>query len=176
MREIIGHLTWFALTSGRFRIHVGDQVLFRYTDEILSHWDVEEKDADYEIASFARDILDCAGAALQPLPDFFEAIALDWKRLSDLQRRAAKHDDYYEAFRWLGERSPVTGYLIACPNISFCRIGQKVVIGWDNRDLIVDGIQVWEAQFGQIEIPVDDFRSESEVFADRTIERDVLQN
>lgn len=165
------NLTWFALSLGKFRINTGKQTLFRYTNEILDHWNLEERDADYQIASFARDVLGSYGAALSPLPKLFEVEAENWENLCDLHRAAVDHDNYYEAFRWLGERSPDTGYLVSCPNVSFYLVGEKVVVGWDNRDRLVDGIPFWEAQFGTIELSIEEFKKESQGFASRLLDQ-----
>lgn len=165
------HLTWFALSLGTFRINTGKQILFRYTDEILEHWSLGERDADYQIASFARDVLGSYGSALSPLPKLFELEAENWESLCELHRAAVDHDDYYEAFRWLGERSPDTGYLVACPNVSFYLVREKVVVGWDNRDRFVDGIPVWEAQFGTIELSIEEFKMEAQGFAARLLDQ-----
>jgi hypothetical protein len=56
-------LSWFALTCGRFRINVGDQILFRYTDEIQRHWGMQTPDADYQIAAFTSDFIACVAPA-----------------------------------------------------------------------------------------------------------------
>ena len=66
-------LTWFALTDGALRMPVGAQTLFEYTDAVWNHWNVPprpgaperfERSAHYQVASFARDLLDGARAGL----------------------------------------------------------------------------------------------------------------
>lgn len=172
------HLSWFALSLGKFRMNTGNQILFRYSNEIMDHWNLKERDVDYQVASFARDILGSYKPALSRLPEMLEAEVENWENLCDLHRAAIAHDDYYEAFSWLGERSPDTGYLVASPNVSFYLLKEKVVIGWDNRNRLVDGIPVWEAQFGTIELSVDEFSKESQGFATRLLDqmRNRIQN
>ena len=158
------HLNWYALSDGSFRIRAGNQVLFRYTEDILRHWQANQQDVDYPIAQIARDILGSSGPASASLPDFFESIGSNWSCLSAFKKSSRDHEDYYEAFRWLGERSPDTGYFAACPNVSFYRIKDDIVVAWDNRDKVVDGIPVWRAQTGSILLPVYDFKRECREF------------
>src|SRR4051794_23522280 len=78
-------LSWFALTDGLFRMPVGDQVLFEYSDEIMAHWGTTERNANYQIAAFAREMLGSVAAAAARLPERIERLAADWHRLTKLQ-------------------------------------------------------------------------------------------
>ncbi|HEV7238920.1 MAG TPA: DUF5984 family protein [Thermoanaerobaculia bacterium] len=169
-------LSWFALTDGLFRIPAGEQVLFRYSDEILSHWGTKTRNASYMIAALARDILGSVGPGAAPLPESIARLASDWELLARLRKESAafKDDDAaedlsYTAWRWLGERSPWTSYLVANPNISFVRIGDDVHIHWDNREKLVDGLPVWTARQGVHVLPVETFLAESRDFATRLL-------
>jgi hypothetical protein len=166
-------LSWFALSYGRFRMVVGGQVLFRYTDEILSHWGGSERDADYQVAAFARDVLGSVAAAAAPLPPRIERLASDWQHLMELRKPTedvrAADDLWYDAWRWLGERSPWTSYLVACPAFQFVRVGAELRIHWDNREQIIDGIPVWTARQGVHAMPVDAFLEECGDFARRLL-------
>jgi hypothetical protein len=157
-------LSWFALTDGRFRMVVGEQVLFRYTDEILSHWGKSERDDDYQVAAFAREVLGSVAAAIAPLPPRIERLASEWQLLMELRKPTddvrAVDDLWYEAWRWLGERSPCTSYLAACPTFQFVRVGAELRIHWDNREQRIDGLPVWTAQQGVHVMPVEDFLDE----------------
>jgi len=175
-------LSWFALTLGNFRVHVGDQVLFRYTDEILSHWQSPARDADYQIAAFARDILESVAAGVARLPKSIERLASDWQLLEQLRTPSDSdadpeneddiprgEDRYYKAWRWIGERSPWTSYLVANPEFLFIRIGDDLHIHWDNRERSIDGIPVWVARYGVHVLPVASFLEECRGFADRLL-------
>lgn len=163
-------LSWFALTDGVFRFNVGNDVLFRYSKDIIRHWELTAQDADYQIAAFARDFLGSIAAALKPIPSFLQPIAWDWKLLREVLVKSNEHDSSYEAFRWLGERSPFTSYLTQCPEISFIRKENEIIIGWDNRCCLIDGLQVWESSFGMYIVTVDDFIKECRSFADRILD------
>ena len=106
------NLSWFALTDGAFRMNVGDQVLFRYSDAILAHWGRGEREVDYQIASIARDILGSVAPGAAQMPPFFEALASNWDLLSRIDEWSTVDDSspsededvLYNAWRWRGER------------------------------------------------------------------------
>lgn len=163
-------LSWFALTDGVFRMNVGDSTLFRYSKEILRYWETSDfLDADYQIASFARDMLNTVAAAKVELPDFLQPLASNWERLCDVENHAREHEAYYEAFRWLGHRTPWTSYLVQHPVISFVRQGDNILIGWDNRDRVIEGIPVWESTFGSFVMPLDRFLQECRQFSNKLL-------
>ncbi|MBA4106658.1 MAG: hypothetical protein C0485_12950 [Pirellula sp.] len=151
-------LSWFALTDGRFRVIVGDQILFRYSDEILSHRGSLERDAEYQVAAFVRSILSCVAAAVAPLPPRIERLASNWQLLMELEKPLddvrAVDDLWYDAWGWLGERSPSTSYLVGCPKFQFVRIH------WDNRGRSIDGLPVWTARQGVRVMSVEAFLEE----------------
>ena len=170
-------LSWFALTDGRFRVLVGDQVLFQYTEEILCHWKVAMREAEYQVAAFARDILGSVAAGVAKLPEDIERLAANWDLLTQLRKQSdaddseqADDDLSYNAWRWLGERSPWTSYLVANPSFQFVRIGDELHIHWDNRERLIDGIPVWTAHYGVHVLPVGSFLDECRNFANRLLD------
>lgn len=163
-------LSWFALSDGTFRMNVGNDILFRYSNTFLSKWNEAKPNAEYQIAAFARDFLGSVAPAVNPLPDFLQSFTEDWTILRDILERSKEHESHYEAFRWLGERSPWTGYLNSCPEVTFIRRRDEILIGWDNRNCFIDEIPVWEAQFGTFIMSVDDFLKECRSFANRLLD------
>ena len=106
-------LSWFALTDGWFRMMVGDQVLFEYSEGLRLRLKLEDPRADYQIASFARDMLECVAPAVAPLPPQVERLAEDWDALKkfeaaclDLEEKEDPENLAYDAWRWLGEPRP----------------------------------------------------------------------
>jgi hypothetical protein len=136
------------------------------------HWGVNERDANYQIAAFARDILGSVAAGVALLPEKIERLAISWDILTMLRVDAStmiNEDLSYAAWRWLGERSPWTSYLVACPNFQFIRIGDQLYIHWDNRDQLIDGISVWTAQQGVHVLPVSEFIEQCRGFVDHLL-------
>jgi len=168
------NLHWFALTLGQFRMPVGDQVLFRYRQEALASAS-DPQDADYQIASIARDILGSVAAGLTPLPPFFEHLVSDRELMDRLISTPIEDDPdseldpEYTAWRWLGERSPWTGYFVECPDFYFVRIGERIHIRWDNRNKRVDGCAIWEASYGSHEMSIEAFNAECRDFSNRLL-------
>lgn len=172
-------LSWFALTDGRFRMPVGDQVLFEYSDEIMAHWRTSVRTADYQIAAFTREMLGSVAAGAARLPERIERLAADWSRLTELRKDSDSGNDCddsdsdedltYAAWRWLAERSPCASYLTPRPYFQFVRVGEELRIHWDNRDGVVDGTPVWSAQVGVHCMPVESFVEECRGFAWRLL-------
>lgn len=160
------NLSWFALTDGYFRVRAGGDTLFEYTDAVVSHFGLPRREANYQIAAFARDLLGSVAAGVAPLPADVERLASDWERLMELVRRFPEEA---EAWRWLGERSPWTSYLAAAPRVQFVRMGDVVRIHWDNRECTIDGLPAWTAQYGVHAMAPDAFLAESRDFAARLL-------
>jgi hypothetical protein len=170
------YLSWFALTDGRFWMPVGDQVLFEYSDEIMAHWTMSVRHADYQVAAFAREVLGSLAAAVARLPERIERLASNWSVLRALEQEPNPANDSdedddtaYTAWRWLGERSPFSGYLVANPRFQFVRVSGELRIHWNMRDRVVDGHRVWTAKEGTHAMPVDLFVSECRDFANRLL-------
>jgi hypothetical protein len=167
-------LSWFALTLGRFQIVLDEQVLFRYTDEIMYHWSASYRDAEYQVAAFARDILGSVAAAVTRLPPRIERLASNWELLTELEKpidddSEVVNDLWYAAWRWLGERSPCTSYLVAHPKIQIVRVVEELHIHWDNRERQINGLQVWTARQGVYIMSVEAFLHECRDFAGRLL-------
>jgi hypothetical protein len=169
-------LSWFALTDGHFRMPVGSEVLFEYTEAVQSQLKQRDTRVDYQIASIARDILECMIPAVTKLPPSVERLASDWKKLRQLEKATealAESDDSwdlsYDAWRWLGERSPWTSYFVSNPRFTFVRVGDEVRIHWDNRGLEIDGVIAWTAQAGMHVLPVEVFLAECRSFSNRLL-------
>lgn len=173
-------LSWFALTDGAFRMPVGTDFLFRYTPEVLAHWGTDPalRDATYQVAAFARDILGSAAAGAAPMPPLFEHIAGNpalRRRLRCFSREiAARSDEDLQrdsvAWRWLGERSPWASYLVAPPRFAFLRVGQNVHVAWDNSEAVIEGVRVWTAESGVLVLSTEAFLADCRSFADRLLE------
>jgi Family of unknown function (DUF5984) len=160
-------LSWYALTDGWFRMRLGEHVLFEYTDEFRAHWNTTVRGPQYMVVAYARDILQCVGPGITPLPPFFANLASDWDLVARL--RKVPGEETYTALRWLGARSPWISYLQAGPEFQFIRTGDDVQIHWDNRELFLDGIRAWTAVEGSYVLPVEAFLHECRDFADRLL-------
>jgi hypothetical protein len=175
-------LSWFALTDGWFRMPVGNQVLFEYSEGLRRHLQLSDPRADYQIAALARDMLGCVSSARTLLPPRIERLAADWDAMRRFEVACfalPETDDpdnlAYNAWRWLGERSPWTSYLVANPQVSFVRIGNEVRIYWDNRSQQIEGTTAWSAATGMHAIPVEVFSEECRLFSERLLAQMTLR-
>jgi hypothetical protein len=164
-------LSWFALTDGVFKLNAGKHELFRYSNDIIQHWNLQSPYPDYQIAAFAGDFLNSVAQAITPLPDFLQPLAWNWDLLRELLIKSKDHDEHYDAFHWLAERSPWPSYLHATPEISFIRKDRDIMIAWDNRHCMLDNMPVWQEEFGTHFISVDNYIDECQSFADRLLEQ-----
>jgi hypothetical protein len=180
------------LTDGHFRIEAGKEALLRHSPAIILRWGLLNEDAEYQVACFARDVLKSVPAVASPIPTFFQNIVRDEALFRRLQKSPTQHSrekvpagviaeleveksnrafeqDYYNAFRWLGERSIWLNYLTYCPDIWFVRVGDEVWIHWDDVDKKFEGIEVWTARRGTYSISVQAFLAECHGLSERLL-------
>lgn len=183
-------LSLYALTDGHFSVSVGNENLLQYTPEIVSRWHLSIEYANYQVACFARDILELVSAATSPIPKTFEAIVRDgllFRRLKEYPNKNFNkasssstsntleteilnlEREYYKAFRWLGERSIWLNYLKASPDIWFVRLGDEIWIQWDNVFCQFECVDVWTARRGTYVLSVEAFIAECHSFSERLL-------
>ena len=177
---------WFGLTDGWCWWNVGSQQLFRYSQQFLDQLAKKYPDDhsehpynDYQIARSWEDLLVCLPDVLQPLPEDLIQHSVDAERWQSLQDRAwdwvtSENSDFAwglfdVGFRWWWNQKWDAGYLRHPPKIRFWTQGVTFHIRWDNRDVIDDGMPVWDATYGEITMPVAEFAKEVESFNDRLI-------
>lgn len=178
-------LSWFDLTVGYYWIDVGNVHLFQYSQAICEKWQLasstNECYADYYVSFFWADILERLPVVLEPVPAPLAqrlsafpawinwlATRDDWINVRDEDGDDATLEEQAERERnavdWWSERRLDTSYLRAGPNIVMWSDGTSMHIVWDNRALLLDGASVWEAQAGQIDLPLKDFLTEVQAF------------
>lgn len=186
-------LNWFGLTDGWFWLDVGGAELLHWSTETLEleGWmGIENTAADYHldppglpyvdyyVTRFWEDLLELLPAVLNPLPEPL-ALALEpptvWRDWESRAKQWMEGDDgdwdlYYQATGWWDRRRLDLGYLKQSPRIWFWRVGKIVRIHWDNRERTFDGLPVWEATTGEVEMPLAEFLEEVCSFNSRFIE------
>ena len=182
VKQVIGwdrgrSLHWFGLTDGAFWMSVGGQELFRYTQAIRDFWARDYPHAraisrygDYFLARYWEDLIEMLPAILSPVPQDLAKKIADaprWRQWLDAASDwRENHDDdaswdlYQVAVTWWSGREWDAGHLNAPPNVALWTVGDSVRIRWDNRDVELDGLRVWEAQQGEFILPIAAFREE----------------
>lgn len=164
-------LSLYALSLGTFRIRAGGHVLYRYSPEIRAHWQSEAIDADYQLFGFAREVLSIFAAATARVPPRIERLAAQWTSLRsrrDAYRQAPKKSAY-DAWRWFGERTLGTYFLLQDPQVTFIRLGNEIQIGWDNSQEKIESISVWSEPVGVHLMPVEHYEAECRDFSARLL-------
>ncbi len=177
-------LHWFGLTDGWYWWQVGGQQLFRYSQPRIERWVVEYPKfgeelpyVDYQVVRPWEDLLDCLPDVLDPVPDDLAQRIGNIEELEALNDKAflwaaEKNDeaawDLQElAFRWLWNRGWDSGYLRCPPKIWLWTQGETFHLKWDNRNVIDEGVPVWDAAFGEITMPVIEYVAEVTSFHER---------
>jgi hypothetical protein len=174
-REPDTSMHWFGLTDGYYWLTVGDKTLFEYTDEINRQWGKNDLPyPDYNIVRLLEDLSELFAVIAESIPVELYQMAKSYDSLYDLYAKASRwldqfedegddeaHLDTYETtIRWLTSRRLDSGHLKQGPHISFFRCEDRLSIVWKcdlNND---DGIPVWTAGNGEIEIPYQQFVDE----------------
>ena len=182
-------LHWFGLTGGWYWMDVGEDELFRYTDDILTLWEAtanqsfENVYVDYQVVRFWEDLQDMLPYILEPIPNYIlqriqpGSKAIIWReKVGDflLPENEDVLDTAYDTFdavtSWLGQRWLHVGYLRKGPRIWFWCDDQKVYIHWDNTEVQIDGTQVWTATKGIFSLPIQKFIEEIQAFDQQLID------
>ena len=180
-------LIWFWLTDGWYWLNVGDQELFRYGDAWLASRPdgagVGPPYAEYVVVRLWEDVLALFPEVLEPIPpDLWERVstpdrAATWMQAADRWLEATDSDsgdlEHWDAYcagtGWYDNRRISTIPIEPPPRIWFFRVGDTILIRWDNRDTVDDGVPAWSASVGEIALSVDDFMAEVTSFDHRLI-------
>ena len=178
-----GHpsLNWFALTEGEYWIEAGECTLLEYSGQAHPH---EPRRCEYPVARLHEDLMDMLPYILEPLPaalvpylfgneanawwESYEA----WYRhnLERIEQDAALQRIDHDAHRLMYGRVLDTSYIADSTYIAIWSDEENVYFGWDNRDALHDGQQVWTSGFGEFQLPRREFIAEVHAFHSRLIE------
>ncbi|BDI34445.1 hypothetical protein CCAX7_64960 [Capsulimonas corticalis] len=180
-------LHWFGLTDGWFWIDIGGQQPFRYSQEILNHWAQEPQATisplpfdDYQVTRYWEDLLELVPSILDPLPSDLATRVSDADAWGQWRERAAEWretsedetswETYETALQWWFSRTWSNGHLRIPPKIWLWSTDDQVHIRWDCRDILQDGVLVWDAKHGEVAMPKRDFIHEVQSFGARLID------
>ena len=172
-------LQWYGLTDGFYHMNVGEEQLFRYSNELMDVWSKDHSYSnpffEYQVVRLLEDVLDMLPDVLQPIPPELHRIIstteklLEWEdKLTDISDAAEDgivEDIYYTASDWLFPRR--LSVLGGGPDILLWRIEEAIHIRWDNTAISLDGHQAWEATNGVFMLPATEFITEVELFHSR---------
>jgi len=173
-------LSWFGLTYGSYRLEVGNEKLFSYSEQMSAIWTAESPGfcgdyVDYQVVRLWEDILEILPNVLEPIPlELAQLFSTHNLQVSALNQRVEKslrsghinQDIAKAAVCWIQDRTLDTGYLINGPSIWLWSDQDSVTITWDNRNSLINGVEVWSAKHGSYSMPRSVFLKEVELFND----------
>ena len=174
-------MSWFWLTDGDLWLKLSDSVLYEYTPEALEYFGNKTSIYnDYPIVRFIEDFTELFNLISESVPDNMYLLTENLtKFLNDAQKwldiydtDVNEHCDFYfeeydKLISWTYTRSFDSGHLIGGPQISFFRNKDKIRIIWNTEFKIENGIELWTAKNGSIELSYIDFISKIKDFGAR---------
>ena len=166
-------LSWFWMTDGTLWWNISEFTLYEYTEQAQAYFSATGKMTQYNeyfIVRFLEDFTKLFGRIGEPVTDELYPLT---ENLNDFLRDAQKWLDlndtdeedysnfYFEEFdgliSWIKDRSFDSLHLVGGPYISFFRNQDSMRISWDTDYELEEGIQLWTAPSGSVEIPYQDF-------------------
>jgi hypothetical protein len=182
-------LHWFGLTDGCYRLQVGRDLLFHYSDEIRTFWAIQYPHfsgayVNYQVVRLWEDVLRILPDLLCPLPlelgrllldhessprEWYRSAALWLDRQDDAEVERTLGDLFDMATAWLQKRHLDSAYLQPAAHIWMWSTQDAVTISWDNRGIVVEGHEVWSARRGHYSMPRGHFLDEVREFDHKLI-------
>lgn len=164
--------SWFAPTVGHYHLEIGGQQIFRYTPEILAHWETNGAErppihyVDDQLSRLREDLLELVPDLLQPLPVAFEELiatgAAHAACAAALERDDALDPELTQ--RWLWSRSLSSGHSYAAPCVHFFRFGDEIIIRATDLGGHSYGKPLWAASASEERLPIERFIGELRAF------------
>lgn len=164
-------MSWFWLTDGDLWLNLADSTLYEYSKDALKYFgDKKTPYNDYPIVRFIEDFTELFNFINESIPDdiynltenlsLFLNDAQKWLDINEPDED--EHSDFYfeeydNIISWTYNRSFDSGHLIGGPQFSFFRNKDKIRIVWETEFELENGIELWTAKDGSIEIPYADF-------------------
>jgi Family of unknown function (DUF5984) len=185
--EGAGQLSWFGLTDGFYYLNLGDDELFRYSDEIMAHWKhlyphdptIPHPYVGYQITRLYEDLIEILPNILQPIPKELYSLVITqakenawkkrWRYLLDLvdDEDEKTIDLFFYAESWWDYRQLSSMHLNQSPNIAIWCFENEIFIRWDTRSKTIDNIPVWSSKIGEVKMSIEEFLNEIRSFHDR---------
>ncbi len=151
----------------------GTETIYEYTKEVITYWGGKSTPYnDYPLSRFIEDFTALFYRLGETMPDTFYDLSIDLKKFQrdakkwlalyntqDGQTPAFYDDEYDTLMSWRNQRTFGSGHLIAGPQLSFFRRNDKVNIVWETDYRLENGIRVWTAKDGSVEMDYAAFKN-----------------
>lgn len=173
-------MSWFWLTDAQLWLDLGNHTLYEYTPEAIEHFGIQKtRYSQYPLVRFLEDLTEIFGHISESIPseiyrltddvNGFLGDAQKWLEIYDTDDEYS--DFYFEKYdhliSWMSTRSFDSGHLIGGPDFSFFRCHDQLRIVWQTVHQLENGIELWTAKDGRVEIAYIDFIHEIKDFGER---------
>lgn len=169
---------WFGLTDGIIWLEFDEIKLFEYSNEIIKFWNKSNPYNDYYIARFIEDLTSLFSKINESIPlelyqklnschkiEKFYNKATKWYNKNQTQEGDDSISTKYNLLtNWFCDRLIGNSHLIGGPTFYFLRNEDKIRIIWHSDDRLKNGMQIWTASSGEIELNFNEFKSEIKRF------------
>jgi hypothetical protein len=171
-------LHWFGLTDGDLWLTFGNETIYEYSKEAIDYLGNKSTPYnDYQLSRFIEDFTELFGKIRETIPEGLYNLTKNLKNFhSQSQEWLDKYDTdkdnyndfyfekYHKLISWIYQRTLDSEHLIGGPHLSFFRRNEKVRIIWDTEHILENGISLWTAKNGSIEMNYSDFINKIKAF------------
>lgn len=165
--------SWFSLSYGYYRIRVGNDDLFNYSEALTNQWRIDNPEGDhhsmvdYQVTRLWEDLLDLVPRVLVPTPAILHPLLqLCPERWIEWRDKALSHPDFLEnrnatdqLIHWIERHYLSDIHLTTQTNTMMWRSENTIYIQWDGSSATLDGISAWSCPRGSISLSVEQFLS-----------------
>lgn len=171
-------LHWFGLTDGDLWLTFGNTTIYEYSKEALNHWgDKPSPYNDYQLSRFIEDFSHLFEKIAESIPEEIYELTVDLKTFyTNAEKWLAIYEtdednysdfffeEYDKLLSWAYERTFDSGHLLGGPHLSFFRNNDKVRIVWKTEHFLDNGIPLWTAKDGSLEMNYSEFIHQIKLF------------
>lgn len=164
-------LHWFGLTDGDLWLTFGNETIYKYSKEAMDYWENKPTPYnDYYLSRFIEDFTKLFDKISETIPEIFYDLTqnlkefhteadkmLDLSETDEVSKCNFNFEEYEKLTSWLYDRTLDSGHLIGGPHLSFFRKNDKLRIVWDTEHRLDNGISLWAAKNGSLEMDYTDF-------------------
>lgn len=182
-------MNWFWLTGGDLWIDLKSSILYEYTKEAQGYFGNNKSSFNnYPIVRFIEDFADIFDSIHESVPKEIYDLTLEletfykdaevWWSIIDPNEEEMDYKSfelYDTLISWAYNRSFNSGHLIGGPTFSFFRHNDKIRIVWKTEYQLDNGIDIWTAKNGFIEIKYLEFITQIKNFGERFFDQMKIQ-
>lgn len=171
-------LHWFGLTDGYLWLTFGNETIYEYSKEAAEYHEIESIPYnDYQLSRFIEDFTELFDQIRESIPSVLYDLTKDLAQFhSDARKWLDIHtsdeedysdfyfDEYDKLISWTYQRTFDSAHLIGGPHLSFFRRNDKIRIVWDTEHTLENGMSLWTAKDGHLEMDYADFVAKIKVF------------